>query len=320
MGLCAPSHHRDEERHLESGPVLGSGPPNHGPEDRLREMGDARRGPSQTVDTVAGLGGAAAGTAISMLAGPFAGSMSGELVAQALRRVGAEIEKRFIAPRQERRISEAAKAAASSMHARFDAGDPLRNDAFFDASPGNSSSPAEELLEGVLLTAADEWEQQKVPYIGRIFAGLSFDDSISPADASFLLRMADRLTYQQLVLLAFWQAAQDRERPFDRDVQSAAIRVTEGKSRPTEMILAEMNDLDAAGLIGVRNSDGDITRVTSTMGGLGGFQPSLTGTDLTQLRLTEIGATLYRLMELNRIPDDDLSMIARALHGEPSVS
>jgi hypothetical protein len=183
----------------------------------------------------------------------------------------------------------------------------------------DSSTPAEELFEGVLLTAADEWEQRKVSYIGRIFAGLSFDDSISPADASFLLRIADRLTYEQLVLLAFWQDAQDPERPFDREVQSALVRVAEGMSRPTEMILAEMNDLDAAGLIGVRNSDGDLTRVTSTAGGLGGFQPSLTGTDLTKLRLTEIGATLYRLMELDRIPDEDLWTVAGALHGQRST-
>jgi hypothetical protein len=242
--------------------------------------------------------------------------MSGELIAQVLRRVGAEIEQRFIAPRQERRIGEAANAAADSMHAKLDAGKELRSDGFFDAPTGGSSTPADELFEGVLLTAADEWEHRKVPYIGRIFAGLSFDASIGAADASFLLRIADRLTYQQLVLLSFWQKAQDSDGLFAREVQSAVVRVTEGMSRPTEMILAEMNDLDAAGLIGVRNSSGDLVRVTSTAGGLGGFQPSLTGTDLTQLQPTQIGATLCRLMELDRIPDEDLQIIGRALHGQ----
>lgn len=138
---------------------------------------------------------------------------------------------------------------------------------------------------------------------------------MSPSDASYLLKLADRLTYQQIVLLAFWQAAQDEERPYQQEVMSASIRVGEGRSRPTATILAEMNDLAGAGLLGVINSDGQLVGVGETIGGLGGFQTYGGGVDLTTVQLTEMGKNLYRLMGLDQVPDDHLMRVARALHG-----
>jgi hypothetical protein len=167
----------------------------------------------------------------------------------------------------------------------------------------------------VLRTAADEWERRKVPYIGRIFGKLGFDASVSPANAAYLLKLADRLTYQQVVLLAFWEAAEDEKRPYQHEVQSAYIQTQEGRSRPTETILAEMNDLATAGLLGVVNSEGQPVRVGETIGGLGGFGTYGGGVDLTAVRLFGSGKTLYRLMGLDQIPHDDLMRIARALHG-----
>jgi hypothetical protein len=36
---------------------------------------------------------------------------------------------------------------------------------------------------------------------------VSFDPSVSPPDANYLLKLTDRPTYQQVVLLAFWKAS-----------------------------------------------------------------------------------------------------------------
>jgi hypothetical protein len=270
---------------------------------------------SEAVETASAIGGALAGTALTLLAGPFVGSASGEAVARVLLRVGFEIERRFLAPRQERRIGEAYKAAADGIARELEAGREVRTDGFFDQPDPEHESPAEEMLEGVLRTAADEWERRKVPYIGRIFATLSFDPSVSPSDANYLLKLADRLTYQQVVLLAFWEAAQDDERPYRQEVVSASARVGEGRSRPTDTILAEMNDLAGMGLLGVMNSDGRLVRVGETVGGLGGFQTYGGGVNLTAVQLTDMGGTLYRLMGLDEVPDRDLQQIALALQG-----
>ncbi len=276
---------------------------------------DHDRETSEIVETISAAGGALAGTALTLVAGPFVGNASGEVVARVLARVGYEIEQRFFAPRQHQRIGQAFEAAAEVVSKELAAGREIRSDGFFDQPGPERASAAEEILEGVLRTAAEEWEQRKVPYVGSIFGTLSFDESISPADASYQLKLADRLTYQQVVLVAFWEAAQDDERPYRQEVMSVSARLSEGRSRPTPTILAEMNDLATTGLLGVVNSEGQLVRVGDTVGGLGGFQTYGGGVDLATVRLTEMGNTLYRLMSLDQVPDDDLLAVARALHG-----
>jgi hypothetical protein len=270
---------------------------------------------SEIVDTVSAIGGALAGTALTLVAGPFVGNVSGEVVARVLAGVGYEIEQRFFAPRQERRIGLAYQAAVETASEELAAGKQTRSDGFFDPPGPDEPSPAEEILEGVLRTAADEWEQRKVPYIGRIFATLSFDSSVSPSDASYLLRLADRLTYQEVVLLAFWEAAQDEAQPYRQEVMSVSVRGAEGRSRPSAAILAQMNDLATAGLLGAVNSDGQVVRMSETWGGLSGFRTYGGRAEFTTTQLTDMGKTLYRLMGLDQVPHEDLTQIARALHG-----
>jgi hypothetical protein len=275
---------------------------------------EQHRDASELVESVSAMGGALAGTAVTFVAGPWVGSASGELVARVLLRVGLEIEHRWLAPRQERRIGEAAKAAFAEIGTQLDAGREVRTDGFFDPMASGESS-ADELLEGVLRTAADEWEQRKVPYIGRLFGTLCFDAAISPSEANYLLKLAGRLTYQQLLLLAFWEAAQDPDRPYKQEAMSAGIRVAEGVSRPTGTILSEMNDLGSAGLLGVVASSGQVVPPSATVGGLGGFGTWGGEVDLTTMQLTDMGRALYRLMGLDQVPDAELEQVASALHG-----
>jgi hypothetical protein len=92
----------------------------------------------------------------------------------------------------------------------------LRSDGFFDAYA--DPAPAEDLLEGVLRTAVDSWDSKKVPYIGQIFPSLSFDESESPAEATYLLRLTERLTNRQLILIAFWEGAQRNGWPYAEEL------------------------------------------------------------------------------------------------------
>ena len=232
--------------------------------------GDAAREPSEVTETAAAVGGALAGTALTLIAGPFVGSASGEAVARVLLRIGYEIERRVLAPREERRIGGAYQAARDAAAIELQAGREIRSDGFFEQPTPDGASPAEEILEGVLRTAAEAWEERKVPYIGRIGGMLSFDSSVSPADASYLLKLADRLTYRQFALLAFWEAAKNADRPYRQEVLSAMARSSEGMSRPTDTLVAEMNDLADAGLLGVINSSGQLVHLGQTLGGVGG--------------------------------------------------
>lgn len=275
---------------------------------------EEHREPSEFIETASAIGGALAGTAVTFVAGPWAGSASGELVARVLLRVGSEIEHRWLGPRQERRIGEAAQAAFDEIGAQLDAGREVRRDGFFDPAMPDGESPADELFEGVLRTAADEWEQRKVPYVGRIFAGLSFDPSVSPADGTYLIKLAERLTYQQVVLLAFWEAARVSDRPYEQGVVALAVHRAEAGGSPSPTLLAEMDDLGSAGLLGVATND-EVVTPAATIGFPGAFG-TFGRADLNTVRLTSMGQRLHRLMGLDHVPESDLEAILSALRGE----
>jgi hypothetical protein len=74
--------------------------------------------------------------------------------------VGSEIQERIFAPKQRVRVGAAFAFAAAEIQARLQAGEAPRQDGFFGEDPGRSHGA--ELLGGVLLTAADAWEERKV--------------------------------------------------------------------------------------------------------------------------------------------------------------
>jgi hypothetical protein len=82
-------------------------------------------------------------------------------------------------------------------------GRTLRQDDFF-AGDINERSAAEEIFEGVLLAAQREYEEKKVKYVGNLFANIVFEPNIDRAFANFLLRLAERLSYRQLCILALF--------------------------------------------------------------------------------------------------------------------
>ena len=81
---------------------------------------------SEFIESASAVGGAIAGVALSLAAGPFVGSSAGAVVGRALRRVGMEIQKRLLGPRQERRIAEALSVVAERARERLDSGDQPR--------------------------------------------------------------------------------------------------------------------------------------------------------------------------------------------------
>lgn len=268
--------------------------------------------PGELVQSASAVGGALAGTALTLVAGPFVGSASGELTARVLLRIGAEIEKRLLGPRQEQRIAEAYRVTADAIAERLNAGEPPRSDGFFEPTD-HGDSAADELLEGVLLTAADEWEARKVPYIARLFSSVSFDPSVSVPESTYLLKLADRLTYRQFTLLSFWAAAQEDR--YQEALAALGIDQDWQGGQPTATLAAEMDELASAGLLGVTRSDGTIGTPEPTFGGIADVG-SLKGTDLTTVRLTPMGTRLWRLTGLDLVPADDLDEVMRAIRGE----
>ena len=149
------------------------------------------------------IGGAAVGGAVGSLAGP-AGTVAGAAIGAALGEtcvvVLDDLANRFLSPREEQRVAGVAALAIDGIRERL-LFESKRDDDFFDGNADNPS-PAEELLEGVLLNAKQEHEQLKLPYLAKFYTNLVFAPYVQRAEANHLLSIVESLTYRQLCILS----------------------------------------------------------------------------------------------------------------------
>jgi hypothetical protein len=260
----------------------------------------------EAIQTGSDFAGATAGGAFGLLGGPagvVAGAAAGVAVARVFRRVGNEVVERVLGPRQRVRVGGALAVAITEIDARLDAGKRPRGDGFFDDSEGERAKAAE-ILEGVLLHAANAYEERKVRYLGNLYAGIAFDETVSPATANFLLVMSDRLTYRQLAILALF----GRAATFQTNLILADVAKKEGTAQPTDDIIAELDELGAMKLVGVLQEGGWVANYASVLDG-GSFRTL----SLARIGPTPTGELLFRLMELEDIPQQDVDHVLEEL-------
>jgi hypothetical protein len=143
-----------------------------------------------------------------------------------------------------------------------------------------------------LLKSQREPEEKKIPYIAHLMSNITFDASISVQMAHQLTKAAEALTYRQLCILKLAAVK-----------QAFGLRVGDyrgQKSFQKELyqILYECTDLYHKGFI--------------NFGGTAAFGP----TDVIPSGMTiqGMGADLFNLMSLGKIPNSDLMPIAAQLH------
>jgi hypothetical protein len=195
---------------------------------------------STGLDISGGLAGAAAGV---LIGGP-PGAVAGAFVAPAVRSAFGVIARR-LGRRETVRVMTAIGVAAEEVQRLLDAGEVPRSDGFFDAG---DRPAAEEIAEGVLLGAQREYEEAKVPYLGRMLARIAFDETINRETANHLIRLMNDLSYEQIMLLMLYsQRALNREEDYhpERVPRPSVELIT---------VLSETYDLYQRGLI---NNGGD---------------------------------------------------------------
>lgn len=253
--------------------------------------------------------GSATGVAVTVVAGPLLGASTGAAVGEALSRVAVEFHDRVLAPRQHARAGGALSVAVTRIGERLEAGDSLRRDGFFDAD-ADQRADADEVLEGTLMTAANAWEERKVAPLGRFYANLAFDSSISPGWANYLLRVVEGLTYNQLVLMATIEEAERPTSPYERAFARLEAAPRVARVDLDESLYEQMDGLSAARLVGMRQNSGPPV-LPSDAWGVSNWTPS----GLARATLTAPGRSIYALMELHLLPRGDLDEILTRLVG-----
>lgn len=221
------------------------------------------------------------------LAGPAVAWLSTPL----LRRAG-EAVVNMVSRRGAERAGAALLVVQADAAEHAGCGETPRSDGFSESHDGRRPD-ADEVLEGVLIYAAASYEERKVVLLGHLYDGIAFDVSVSSEEAHFLLKLADRLTYRQLVALT---TLQDPEN-FNR-LAKASYQRDEGTTGPTDALALEVDDLADQGALGVLVEGGEeVARPGELYGSMG----RVSAKDFQSLRLTQTGLNLHRLMRLDTI-------------------
>ncbi|WP_292370863.1 DUF456 domain-containing protein [Methanoregula sp. UBA64] len=246
--------------------------------------------------------GEAAGAAVASILGNFImgppgamiGAAGGKSITDLFTRAGKEIDEKYISRRESAKIGAVAGFALLRIKINNEKEMSLRSDGFFISDSINDRSSADEILEGTLLAAKNEHEEKKLRYYGNFIGNIAFDSEVDRYQANFLLRIAGRLTYRQMCILAVINKKSKYTLSSDFKKWDAAL------NRNEKSIIREIEELKLLNVVYSTNE--------YMMGGgiAGNSTPQ-------QLDLKDVGSLLYNLMNLDEIEENDLSTLVLSL-------
>jgi hypothetical protein len=249
---------------------------------------------TELIQSGSDIAGAATGAAIGLIGGPLAtvgGAVFGVALTRTLKSVGAELKRRVIAPGEGARVGATFAFAGELIAHSMAAGAKLREDGFFINEDGGRT-PAEEILEGVLLKARDAYEEKKLQLLGVLYANIAFRAEITPSYANQLINLAGQLTYRQLVALSIAHEQGSR----GAILQEINFRANEPAKQHLGLngvsVLTEIYELYQRGLIHGASGEAWISLVDVNPG---------------DMRSQGTGEVLVQIMGLSSISVDDRS-------------
>jgi hypothetical protein len=249
---------------------------------RLRDLGPEI--------AVGGGGGLLAGGPVGGAIGVFS-----PLAVWALR----EFQGRVLSREEEARVATALQVAQRRIEERLETGEVPRNDGFFGSDYG-SRTAAERILEGVLVTAQRDFDERKADHYGCLFANIGFEAEVDPITAQRLAAVASELSYVQLQLLALIGKHETMPLPetdFGLSTQDGASPLE------TVSIRQELSDLG----FGKRELVGYMAPADAK-----GIRERFFGPP-SRLRLRGEGRVLHYLLELDRIPEEELEHLSAVI-------
>lgn len=231
-------------------------------------------------------------------AGAAAGAAGASWLVDALHSVGADQLCRLLSDGERGRVKLTLELAAAELRRRWEVGQRPRPDLFDQAYHS-----AVELLEGTLTKARNVYEAAKLRHLAHFMIDALFDPNADLQATFHLLNLAERLTYQQYVMLAlFDRRHHDRklgEQPFGDQPKAAAV--------PLMLPLAALFD---SGLFHEEESEVPraVGRLASRVDG-----DSIGYSCPDKIRLSLSGEELADRLALQSVPDETLEEIARRL-------
>jgi len=211
---------------------------------------------------------------------------AGFIIHNAIKSTLDDFGHRVLSHNETNRVKTVVEASILEINSRLDGGASPRDDGFF-TDDQNGKTKAEEIFEGVLLKARDQYEERKLIYFGYFYANLAFRCEIPATLANFFLKTGNALSYRQFVLLRH---------------------------------IADSGNIafDAEPIRGRKHSLPDLTALTKeemelhTPGEFGGFG-LVTAVAAYQEVISDLGSTFFELFNLKLIPNEDIRELRQLL-------
>lgn len=232
--------------------------------------------------------GALIGGAILGPAGAALGAIAGTTVQKVLETIGNEIQKRALSTSEAKKVGTAYSLTQKFIEEKLNNNRKLRNDDFFQ-NKVNDRSPAEEILEGTILAAQREFEERKIVYMSKMYANIVFSPEISREMANYLIKLAEQMTYRQIIILQSIGIAKFSFPPMS--LQKTAYNSVSGISNVA--IAAEIFDLYRMSILTSSYAILDSAGINPSALSIGGY-----------------GAHLFNLMELRDTSGDNSDTLA----------
>ncbi len=272
-------------------------------------LDNAERGTNDIINAGAEITGSAiaGGTSGFLLGGPvggLAGAAAGgatPLLKHCIIRIVGDIAERSLSEREKIRIGGVINYAAHKIQEKLNAGEKLRSDDFFQKPTKTHAACAEiafaerpasqEVLEGILLATQREHEEKKIPFLGNLLANFAFRSDIDSSQANMLIKLGKGISYRQMCLLSLFENS-EKFRMRDKDYSNSILYDEKKASLLQEIYALEIQDL--------------LIYPEHVVIGSSAVNPS-------KMKLQLVGYMLYSLMELSRIDDAELDLIASML-------
>lgn len=217
--------------------------------------------------------GAGAGLAVGGAPGAVWGAVVGTTMGEVFSGVAEDFYARALGVREKLKIGGAFRSAVLQHRENRSAGLEL-NPAFVEVPSDGGRPAAAEVLEGVLFAARDEPEEKKLPFLGRLFANIAVEHDLDRGSANAMVRISDRLSFRQMLLLDHCKHLDDQPDP------------------PPELRLGDRGR--RASPTWPTDLEADLHEMVNPLSLLNG-----------DLRPTDLGARLWRLMGLGDLPESD---------------
>lgn len=192
--------------------------------------------------------------------------------------------------REQQRVESVIIHSIDKIKKSLEQGKMLRDDDSYHGDTSLGIPKAQEVLEGVLLKARDEFQSKKLYCYSSFFANLCFDEKISFEHSNYLLNMLERLSYRQLCILSYLSD----EKTIQTSSWDAMFKNVNNKN------LIQYFDLYSE-YINLYNA-----RMIVQSTNIPGFALGMSDT-----KISSLGQSIVRLADLDQIPQEDVDSIDR---------